>query len=123
MSSEITDKLKEINSTGKLTCTETELTEYLNYGLILPSGKHYITRLGKRVDIDIIKPKSYKFTIDLGDIIYKCEEIAQQENIKRIYCMTQETYNKYKEQQLIVNKSNIDYYRLFDKELWRVVII
>lgn len=123
MSSEITEKLQELNTTGKLVCTEQELDEYLNYGLILPSGKNYITRMGKKIDLEIIKPKTYKFAIDLGDIIYKCEEIAQQEHIKRIYCMTQATFDKYKEQQLIVNKSNIDYYRLYENELWRVVII
>ena len=53
----------------------------------------------------------------------KVEQIAKTENIKRIYCMSESTYNKYKEQQLIVTKSNIDYYRLYENELWRVYLI
>ena len=62
-------------------------------------------------------------TLGIYDMSGNVEEIAQQEHIKRIYCMTQATFDKYKEQQLIVNKSNIDYYRLYENELWRVVII
>lgn len=120
---EISDKLKEINKTGVLQCTDEELTEYLNYGILIESNNKYITRTGKSVQLDILKPKNYKLNLDLSNLIYQCEEIASKENIKRIYCMTMDTYNKYKNDKYIITKSDKDYYRLFENELWRVVII
>ena len=120
---ELTEKLKELNQVSEITCTDTELQEYENYGLLIKSGDKYITRNGKTIKIDLIKTKSFRLTIDLSDLIANCEQIAKTENIKRIYCMSESTYNKYKEQQLIVTKSNIDYYRLYENELWRVYLI
>ena len=115
--------LDELNSSGKLQCTDKELEEYLIYGILLKVKDGYITRNGKKVVVDVYKPKVYKFNLDIGDIIYRCEDIASKEKVKRIYCMTEDTFNKYKDMQLIVTKADIDYYRLFDNELWRVLII
>lgn len=120
---EITEKLKELNATDKVICTDTELEEYINYGILIPSGKNYITRTGNKIVVDVIKSKNYRFTIDMSNLIAYCEEIALKEKIKRIYCMSETTYNKYKEQGLIINKSDVDYYRLYEGELWRVVRI
>lgn len=120
---EITEKLKELNQTSKITCTDTELQEYENYGLLIKNGDKYMTRFGKVISVDLIKTKSFRLTIDLSDLIANCEDIASKEHIKRIYCMNKETYDKYKEQELIVTKSDIDYYRLFENELWRVYLI
>lgn len=120
---ELTEKLNELNQTNKLTCTDTELEDYINCGLLFQSGSNFMSRNGKVVDVDIIKSKKYKFNIDLSNLINKCEEIAQTDKIKRIYCMSEHTYNKYKNQQLIITKGDIEYYRLFENELWKVVIL
>lgn len=120
---ELTEKLNELNQTNKLTCTDAELEEYMNYGLLFQSNDKFMNRNGKVIDVDIIKSKVYKFSIDLSGLICKCEEIAQTDKVKRIYCMSENTYNKYKNQQLIITKGDIEYYRLFENELWRVVIL
>lgn len=120
---DITEKLNEIKDLDVITCSDAELEEYLNYGILLPSGKKYITRYGKIVDVDVIKSPNFKFSINLSNLISHCEEIALKEKIKRIYCMTETTYNKYKEQNLIVTKSDKDYFRIFENELWLVVKI
>ena len=121
--SNISGIIKELNNTGKLQCTEKDLEEYLCYGILIKGNDGYITRTGSKVVVDVIKPKNYRFNLDLSNLICQCEEIASNEHIKRIYCMTKDTYNKYKERQLIVTKSNVDYYRLFENELWRILII
>lgn len=121
--SNISGIIKELNNTGELQCTEKDLQEYLCYGILIQGNDGYITRTGNKVNVDVIKPKNFKFNIDLGDIINRCENIASTEHIKRIYCMTEETYKKYKDRQLIITKSNVDYYRLFENELWRILII
>ena len=37
--------------------------------------------------------------------------------------MTEKTYNTYKNKQLIISKGDIEYYRLFENELWRVIVL
>lgn len=120
---EVTEKLNELKDVEVLVCSDTELDEYLNYGILLPSGKKYLTRFGKIIDVDVIKAPNYKFNISLGNLISQCEEIASKEQIKRIYCMTETTYNKYKEQNLIITKAGKEYFRIFENELWLVVKI
>lgn len=120
---EISDKIKEINEAGALQCTDDELSEYLNYGILIESNNKYLTRTGKIIQLDILKPKNYKLNLDLSNLISQCEEIAIRDNIKRIYCMTLDTYTKYKNNNKIITKLDKDYYRLFENELWRVVII
>ena len=120
---EISDKLKELNSIDKLQCTDVELNEYLNYGILIEANNKYLTRTGKKIQVDLLKSKNYKFNLDFSNLIYQCEELVLKENIKRIYCMTADTYNKYKNNKLIITKSDVEYYRLFENELWRVVII
>lgn len=120
---ELTEKFNELNKVSKITCTEKELNEYVTYGLLIPVKDKYMTRTGNTITVDIIKSKSFRFNIDLSGLIVQCENIAHKEKIQRIYCMTQKTFDKYKEQQLIVEKHNILYYRLYENELWRVYIL
>lgn len=120
---EITSKLQELNTVNEITCTEVELGDYIKYGLLMQDGDKYINRYGKTICVNVLKTKNYRFSIDLSGIIHTCDEIALKEKINRIYCMTEKTFNKYKEQHLIITKSNINYYRLFENELWRVVIV
>ena len=121
--SDLTTKLKELNTLNEISCTQKELDEYLTYGMLIETRNGYMTRNGNKINVDVITERVVKFNINLTNIISMCNEIANNENIKHIYCMTKSTYNKYKEQQLIITKQNIDYFRVFENELWRVVII
>lgn len=120
---EQTEKLNELNQIDKLTCTDSELDEYMNYGLLFKTKSGYKTRNGKIIDVEVMKSRNYRFNINLGNLLSQCEEIALKGKIKRIYCMSERTYNKYKEQQLIICKGDIEYYRLFENELWRILVI
>ena len=71
----------------------------------------------------LIEYNGQTFDIELSDLITICESKCKEANIKRIYCMSQSCYNKYKEQGFIITKNSNDYYRLFENELWLVYII
>lgn len=122
-SKSVYDKFKSLNVDNTLTCTEKELQEFMMYGILLQSGKNYITRDNKQINVDLIKTKELKFDINLQNIIYEAEKLHKETNFNKIYFMTSRCYNKCKQQGLIVNKNNRDYYRLFDKELWLIKII
>ncbi len=120
---ELTDKLKELNTVDSIVCSDTELKEYIAYGLLISVGNKYMTRTGKTISVNLLKQKTYRFNIDLSNIIYNCEQLTKDSKIKRVYCMTQATYNKYKEQQLIIQKQNTEYFRLFENELWQIYVL
>lgn len=120
---ELTDKLKELNTVDSIVCSDTELKEYIAYGLLISVGNKYMTRTGKTISVNLLKQKTYRFNIDLSNIIYNCEQLTKDNKIKRVYCMTQATYNKYKEQQLIIQKQNTEYFRLFENELWQIYVL
>ena len=71
----------------------------------------------------IPESKTYNMTINLSNIISNCEVLCKNANMKRIYCMTKELYNKYEKLGLILVKGDSIYYRLFENELWLVYII
>lgn len=120
---ELTDKLKELNTVDSIVCSDIELKEYIAYGLLISVGNKYMTRTGKTISVNLLKQKTYRFNIDLSNIIYNCEQLTKDNKIKRVYCMTQATYNKYKEQQLIIQKQNTEYFRLFENELWQIYVL
>lgn len=122
-SKEIRERFGELNKDNNILCTETELQEFLYSGLLFKTGKTYVTRDRQTIKIKTLKEPKYDFDIDFNNIITICEKKSKEHNIKRIYCMSQSCYNKYKEQGLITTKNSIDYYRLFENELWLVYII
>lgn len=117
------NKFNEQNKDGILSCTQKEFDEYMMYGLVLSSGKNYITRIGKKIKVDLIPVKELKFNIQLQNLIQLCEEKSKEIKYKRIYCMSERCYNDYKQRGLIITQDNKEYYRYFDKELWYVYII
>lgn len=112
-----------VNTDTTIQCTQTELNEFLMYGLLLDVGNKYITREMKDVNIDIIKSLDYNFDINLNNILNDCQKLSKENNVKRIYCMSERCYNNYMEQGFIITKDNKQFYRQFDKELWLVHII
>lgn len=118
---QITDK---INKESKIECTNNELKQYLDYGILteILDGK-YISNTGKHIDVILLKSKEFRFTLNLATIMAYGNKFVEGDNIKRVYCMTKTTYDKYKQNNLIVTIDNKDYFRYFDKELWKILVI
>lgn len=122
-SKDIYNKFNEISKDNTFSCTQSELDEFIMYGLVFKTNDTYVNRNKQLLDIDIIKPINYRFTLDFTGLIQTCTELGEKNNCKKIYCMNSRCYNKYKKQGLIIEINNIEYYRLFDKDLWLVNII
>lgn len=120
---EIEQRFNQLLNNKKFTCTADEFDLFVNYGLLIKSGKKYVTRNNSKVNLDVIETKTYNMTINLSNIISNCEVLCKNANMKRIYCMTKELYDKYDKLGLILVKDNNLYYRLFENELWLVYII
>ena len=120
---EIEQRFNQLLNNKKFTCTADEFDLFVNYGLLIKSGKKYVTRNNSKVNLDVIETKTYNMTINLSNIISNCEVLCKNANMKRIYCMTKELYNKYEKLGLILVKGDSIYYRLFENELWLVYII
>lgn len=114
----------KINKETKIECTDKELKQYIDYGILteLSDGK-YISNTGKQIGVVVFKTKEFRFNINLSSIISYSNKLVEGDNIKRVYCMTKTTYDKYKQNNLIVNINNKDYFRYFDKELWKILVI
>lgn len=117
------DMFNNLINDNKIVCTQSELEEFMIYGILFNSGDRYITRDKQIVDVKLIKEKHQNFDINFNNIIGICEQLAKENNTKRVYCMSQRCYDKYKEDGLIITYNNQEYYRLFDKEKWLVYVI
>lgn len=122
-SKNVYEKFKELNKNNVITCTEQDLQEFIMYGLILQTGEDYVTRDNKKLNVDLIKNKELKFNLNFQNLVQVSNKIYKQQEIKKVYFMSSRCYNMYKQQGLIINKDNKEYYRLFDKDLWLVYIL
>lgn len=73
--------------------------------------------------MNIIEDLDYKLNINLSNLISQCEQKSKETKVKRIYCMTENCYNNYKQAGYIINKNNNEYYRYFNNEDWLVYIL
>lgn len=122
-SSEVELRFKELSENEKIVCTQEEFNEFQNYGYILSLGKSYVSRLGKKLNVEIVKPRTYNMTLNFGSIIDVAVVEAKKNKINRVYCMSAETLEKYKTINRIIEKDGVEYYRYFENELWLVVTI
>ena len=122
-SREALERFNELNNNNKISCTEDELNNFLMCGLLLKNKNTYVTRNNTTIKIDLIKTKDQNFDINLSSLIVQAEQLAKENNIFRIYCMTEGCYNIYKEQGLIITKQDKEYYKYFEGELWLVNLI
>lgn len=119
--SEIYDRYKELCNCNEFICSQSELNDFMLCGLIIESGKNkYILRNTDKSKITIIKDPNLEFDIDLSSII---NIDLSKFGTNKVYYMSNDTYNKYKENNLIINKDGYDFYRLFSNELWLVKIL
>ena len=115
-------RFKELIEQDNIICSEQDMEEYLAYGLLFDCGKNkYITRDNKPISVTVVKPN--KLDINLQDIINKGQQLAEENNVKKIYFMNERCYNNYKDKGLIITKKGKDYYRLFNNDEWLVDII
>lgn len=119
--SEIYDRYKELCESGNFVCSQTELQNFMLCGLILETGKNkYILRNTNIKKITVLKDLNHAFDIDLRPLI---NIDLKEYGTNKVYYMSKETYNRYKELDLIINQKGNDYYRLFAGELWLVKIL
>ena len=112
-----------LSNNDKFICTQEEFDDFQNYGYLIPMGKSYLTRMGKKISVDVIKQKVSIMTINLSEIITEATNFANECNYKRVYCMSENTYAKYENNGYIIEKDNNKYYRYFESELWLVMIV
>lgn len=121
-SKETIERFKELNKNNKLLCTQDELNDFLSCGVILEINKSYRTRSNEELKIKIIKTKINDFDINLQDVIINAEAFAEENKYKRIFCMTNKTFDDLKQKDCIIEKEDKFYYS-FLQELWLVNII
>ena len=119
--SEIYDRYKELCESGNFVCSQAELQNFMLCGLILETGKNkYVLRNTNIKKITVLKDLNHAFDIDLQPLM---NIDLSEYGTNKVYYMSKETYNKYKELDLIVTQKGNDYYRLFAGELWLVKIL
>ena len=69
--------------------------------------------------ITVLKDLNHSFDIDLSSLL---GIDLKDYGTNKVYYMSKDTYNKYKEQNLIITQKGNEYYRLFTDELWLVKI-
>ena len=99
-------------------CTQEDLDEFLIYGLLILADNKYYDRNNNLIMVNLEQPKN--FNINLSGLISSSLNLASKYYIKRIYCMTENTYNKYKKAGLIISKNSQEYYCKFKNEEWLV---
>lgn len=120
----IYERFKDSNKDNNvLECTKQDLEEYIMYGLVLKTGKKYVNRNNQELKLDLIKTIEIDFDLNLSNILKSSQELAKENKVTRIYCMTDKCYKHYKDVGLIIQVQGKDYFRLFDKELWLVNLI
>lgn len=118
---EIYDRYKELCESDKFICSKSELDEFMLCGLIIETGKNkYVLRNTDIKNITVIKDLNYNFDIDFNKLL---DIDLKPYNTNKVYYMTETTFNKYKEDNLIVEQNGHNYYRLFAGELWLVKIL
>lgn len=119
--SEVIDRYKELCDSGKFICSQSELRDFKLCGLVLETGKNkYVLRNTDIKKIIVLDDLEQDFDIDFSSML---NIDLKPYNTNKIYYMSESTYNKYKENNLIVSKGEYEYYRLFANELWLVRLL
>lgn len=114
-------KFNEMLKDNILTCTETDLNEFLFCGILLKSKNKYVTIENKEIHINLVKVNN--LDINLSYLLTKSKELSKKTKFKKIYFMTMDTYKHYKDKGYIVTQNGNEYYTFFNKDLWLVNIL
>jgi len=120
---ELEQRFNQLLECDTFTCTSEEFDLFMNYGLLLKSGKSFVTRNNTKVNVQVIQQKVHTMSINLSGLISNCIEMCKVVDTNKIFCMSAKTLSKYEKQGLIIEKNNIKYYRLYNNELWAVYLI
>ena len=117
----IYEDFKQLIEQDKPVCTKEDLDKLLLYGLIIETPNGYYTRSNNKVELTLVKPKS--MNIDFTGIISNGISLSKKLHCNRVYYMSKGCYEKYKQLGYIIKIDEQDYYRLYNKEPWIVVIL
>lgn len=106
----------ELNKDNHIFCTKTELNDFILNGFLLQANNNYYDRAGNKITIELFKKENMKFNLDFTNLI----QIASELSYKKVYYMSETSYNKLKAEGLILTKNNKEFYRFFDNDLWLV---
>lgn len=119
--SEVYSRYNELCNEGKFICSQTELENFILCGLVIDAGKgNYVVRDANIKDIIVIEDLNHDFDIDFNKLL---NIDLKGYGTNKVYYMSKNTYNNYKEHNLIINQNGNDYYRLFANELWLVKLL
>ena len=116
-------RFNELLSNETFICTQDELDDFQTFGYLIKTGDSYITRNGKYVDVSVISPVANKLNINLSGLVRNAEDVAKREKTKRIFCMPSASLYKFTSSGNIFEKGDNKYFRVFDGELWLVVVV
>lgn len=119
-SKDIRLRFQELFNNDNVICTEQELNEFLSCGLIIKSKNRYYDRQNNIIKIDVIENPNNDFNINLKDVINSSIKLSKENNVKKIFCMSDKCFNQLSNEGYIITKDNKQYYRYFDKELWLI---
>ena len=119
-SKDIRLRFQELFNNDNVICTEQELNEFLSCGLIIKSKNKYYDRQNNIIKIDVIENPNNDFNINLKDVINSSIKLSKENNVKKIFCMSDKYFNQLSSEGYIITKDNKQYYRYFDKELWLI---
>lgn len=122
-SKDVESRFNELISSDKFICSKEELELFELHGLLLKSGKKFITRTGKLIKVDVLKQREFSFTEDFAELICACNALHNECDECKIYCMTKELLDRYTDESLIVEKDGKQYFRKFQNEYWLVYLI
>lgn len=117
-SKQIYDKYNSSFINDKLICTKQDLEDYILYGIVVDNNGYYIDKNMNKISVEIIKPNS--FNINLSGLVNYCTSICKEHKCNKIYCLSENDYNNLLAKGYIIVKNGVEYYRMFDKELWLV---
>lgn len=119
-SKDIRLRFQELFNNDNVICTEQELNEFLSCGLVIKSKNKYYDRQNNIIKIDVIENPNNNFNINLKDVINSSIKLSKENNVKKIFCMSDKCFNQLSSEGYIITKDNKQYYRYFDKELWLI---
>ena len=122
-SKNIMDRFNLLMNSNKFICDSSELQDFILSGLLIQSGNKFMTRDMKEIDVKVLKDIYNEFDIDFNYLISICNNLVKDSDDKRVYVMSKDTYNKYKNTGRIFTYKDKEYYRFFNNENWLVYII
>ena len=122
-SKNIMDRFNLLMNSNKFICDSSELQDFILSGLLIQSGNKFMTRDMKEIDVKVLKDIYNEFDIDFNYLISICNNLVKDSDNKKVYVMSKDTYNKYKNLGRIFIYKDKEYYRFFNNENWLVYII